>query len=106
MASLFKPPRRAQDDPDHQCSVEGRRDSQDDSVGCEIRGSSGLLLLTVVAFVLPLVVIVAVVQSLESHIGSAVAAIAGVSAALLMAVTSAGILRRFTGKSAVTGADR
>ncbi|MEZ6035446.1 MAG: hypothetical protein R3C17_20310 [Planctomycetaceae bacterium] len=73
---------------------------------CEVAGSSRLLLLTVVAFVLPLVVIVAVVQFLESHVGSAVAAIAGVVAAGLMTATSAGIVKLVTGRSDVTGAGR
>ncbi|MCA9011463.1 MAG: hypothetical protein KDB01_17040 [Planctomycetaceae bacterium] len=73
---------------------------------CEVAGSSRLLLLTVVAFVLPLVVIVAVVQFLESHVGSAVAAITGVVAAGLMTATSAGIVKLVTGRSDVTGAGR
>lgn len=71
---------------------------------CEVAGSSRLLLLTVVAFVLPLVVIVAVVQFLESYVGSAVAAITGVVAAGLMTAASAGIMKLVTGQSDVTGA--
>jgi len=106
MASLFKPPERARDYTAHQCSLESRRDIQDDSLVCQVRGSSRLLLLTVVAFVFPIVVIITVVQFLESHVGSAVAAIAGGAAALLTAAISAGILKRITDRSAVTGADR
>lgn len=73
---------------------------------CEVGGSSQLLLLSVVAFVLPLVVIVAVVQFLESHVGPAMAAIAGVVAAGLAAVTAAGIVKFSTGNSGVRGAGR
>jgi hypothetical protein len=65
-----------------------------------------MVLLTLVAFVLPLVVIVAVVQCMETQVGSALAAIAGVVAAGFAAVTSAGIVKFLTGKCAVTGAGR
>lgn len=71
---------------------------------CEVPGSSRLLLLTLVAFVLPLVVIVVVVNFLESHIGSVLAAIAGVAAAGSAIAFAAGIEKFFTGKSAVRGA--
>lgn len=65
-----------------------------------------MVLLTLVAFVLPLVVIVAVVQCLESHIGSALSAFAGVVAAGFTAAISAGTAKFLTGKCAVTGAGR
>lgn len=109
MASLFHPSGRAQDGadcPDFRHSAVDGGDRQDGSVVCEVAGSSRLLLLTVVAFVLPLVVIVAVVQFLESYVGSAVAAIAGVIAAGLMTAASAGIMKLVTGPSDVTGAGR
>lgn len=69
-------------------------------------GGSWLVLLTCIAFVLPLIVSVITVQSIESRAGSAAAAIAGLCAAGLTAAASAGILRRITDRSAVTGADR
>ena len=109
MALLFQSSRRTQnaaDCPDFQHSAVDGGDRQDGSVVCEVAGSSRLLMLTFVAFVLPLVVIVAVVQFLESRVGSAVAAIAGVVAAGLMTVTSAGIMKLVTGQSDVTGVSR
>ena len=109
MASLFRPSGRAQeggDCPGYRSSAVDGVDRQDASAVCGVAGGSRLLLLTVVAFVLPLVLIVAVVQFLESYVGSAVAAIAGVVAAGLMTVTSAGIMKLVTGRSDVTGAGR
>ncbi len=109
MASLFQPPRRAQNGrncPGDQPSAVDGGDRQDASAVCGVAGGSRLLLSTVVAFVLPLIVIVAVVQFLESHVGPALAAIAGVVAAGLAAVTAAGIVKFSAGKSGVRGAGR
>ena len=109
MASLFRPSGRAQeggDCPGYRSSAVDGVDRQDASAVCGVAGGSRLLLLTVVAFVLPLVVIVAVVQFLESHVGPALAAIAGAVAAGSAAVTAAGIVKFSKGKSAGRGAGR
>ena len=110
MATLFQASRRARngrDCPGDQPSAVDGGDRQDGSAVCEVADSSRLLLLTFVAYVLPLIVIVAVVQFLESHVGSALAAITGVVAAGSAAVTAAGIVKFSAGKGAVdlTGAD-
>ncbi len=72
----------------------------------EARGGSQLVLLTVIAFVLPVVVCVMTVQFLESRVGSAAAAIAGLVAAGLLAAASAGIVKKYGCRSAANGADR
>jgi len=73
---------------------------------CQPVSGSHLVLLSVLAFVLPVVVSVVTVQSIESRAGSATAAITGLAAAGLTAATSAGIVRRFACQSAFRGANR
>ncbi len=92
--------------PSHQSFVADLRDCQGRSLECEVRGGSRLPLVSVVAFVLPLVVVVAVVQCVEIYVGSALAAIAGVVAAGLVTMTSAGMMKFLTRRSGVTGAGR
>lgn len=108
-SSLLRPRRR----PEPGLDCPGGQGS--DVAGSDRSGHAGtlrpvhgaqLVLLTVMAFLLPLVVSVVTVQTLESRAGSAVAAIAGVAAAGLSAATSAGIVRRLACPSEVTGADR
>jgi hypothetical protein len=109
MASLFRPPRQTREGRDcpgiRHPSAAGDQ-NQYDPVACEAHGGSRLVLLTVIAFVLPLVVIVVVVQFLEHHVGAAGAAITGLAAAGLMIAMSAGMVKRFACWPAATGADR
>ncbi|MBC7964513.1 MAG: hypothetical protein H7Z17_01205 [Fuerstia sp.] len=109
MASLFRSARRARqnrDCPRIEYPNAAGDDSQYNPGAFEARGGSRLVLLTVMAFVLPVVVSVVVVQFIESRIGSAMAAIAGLAAAGLTAATSARIVKRFACRSTAAGADR
>lgn len=72
----------------------------------DFKSASGfpMLLLTSVAFVLPVVVSIVTVQAIESHAGSLSGAIAGVIAAGLTAATSAGIVKRLACRPPFMGA--
>ncbi len=104
MVTLSRSLRRTRQDsdiPGHQCPG---NDGLHVSAVCEASGGARVVLLAVMAFVVPVVMSVVVVQAIESRVGSAAAAIAGLAAAGLTAVTSAGVVRRFACRSAVTGA--
>ncbi|RPI74211.1 MAG: hypothetical protein EHM42_15655 [Planctomycetaceae bacterium] len=62
--------------------------------------------MSVMAFLVPVVVSVVVVQSIESRVGSAMAALAGVAAAGLAALGSASIAKYLAFRLARTGTDQ
>ncbi len=66
----------------------------------------GLILMSLTAFIGPLVVAVIVVQSLESRVGSLAAGVAGLAAAALTVLVCSGVVRRLHRPSEVAGADR
>ena len=109
MATLIRSPRRTR--PGSDCPGDQRSDSAGDH-GQHVSADFGegsdrrLVLLAVMAFVVPVVVGIVVVQTIESRAGSAAAAIAGLAAAGLTALTSALIVKRLTCRSTACGASR
>lgn len=75
---------------------------------CDCAGLQGgrLILMSLTAFIGPVVVGVIVVQSLESRMGSLAAGVAGLAAAALIVLVSSGVVRRLHRPSEVAGADR
>ena len=109
MATLIRSPRRTRqgsDCPGNQNSDAVRENGQHISAAVEEGGARRLVLTAVLAFVLPVVVSVVVIQSIESRVGSGAAAIVGLVAAGLAALPSASIVRRLACRSTVSGADR
>jgi len=109
MTSLLQPaltPGSGRDCTVDEASGAAGNDHGYDSRGLKSRRCSQLVLLTVMAFVLPVVTSVVTVQFIESRVGSAVAAIAGLAAAGVTVAASSGTVRRFACGSAVHGADR
>lgn len=109
MASLIRSSLRT--GPDSDCPGDQRSDSAGDH-GQRVSADFGdgsdrrLVLLAVMAFIVPVVIGIVVVQSVESHAGPAAAAVAGFAAAGLTALTSALIVKRITSQSTVCGASR
>ena len=109
MATLIRSPRRTRqgsDCPGNQNSVAACDNRQHVSAAVEEGGARRLVLTAVLAFVVPVVVSVVVVQSIESRVGSGAAAIVGLAAAGLAALPSASIVRRLAYRSTVSGAGR
>lgn len=65
-----------------------------------------LVLLSLMAFVGPIVVTVVVVHLLENRLGALVAAIAGLAAAALTVLVCSAIVRRLNRPTVITGAGR
>ena len=108
MATLIRSSRRTRqgsDCPGNHSSVAARDNGQHVSAAVEEVDARRLVLSAVLAFVVPVVVSLVVVQSIESHVGSGAAAIVGLAAAGLVTLSSASIVRRLACRSTVSGAN-